>query len=242
DHLYKNRAMLKRDYQLAQAEGSRARNQVNMLTQRLIFLGCDKGMLDKVVSTGKIVGNIRITAPIHGVVTYRDVAVGEVVQPDRVIFTISDMSTVMLRVDLPESDLSRVKLGDRVRIRLASYPGELFQGVVSYISVIVDEMTRTVAVRARLENEKGILKKFMFAEIELEGTPQVVLACPKEAVQEHGGEKVVFVKTAEGFEERRVVVGFEGERYAQVKAGLTEGEVVATQGSLMLKTEITYQH
>lgn len=242
EHLYKNRAMLKRDFQLAQAEASRARNHVNMLNQRLNFLGCGQHMLDEVVSTGKIVGSIQLTAPISGVVTYRDVSVGELVQPDRVIFTISDMSTVMLRVDLPESDLKRVKLGDRVKIRLASYPDELFQGVVSYISVIVDQATRTVAVRARLENKDGILKKFMFAEIELEGAPEVVLACPKDAIQEHGGEKIVFVKTAEGFEERRVKVGFEGERFVQIKSGLGEGEAVATQGSLMLKTEITYQH
>ena len=242
EHLYKNRAMLKRDYQLAQAEAERAKNHVKMLTQRLQFLGCDQTMINKVLSTGQIGGIVRVIAPIGGIVTFRDVAIGEQVKPDRLIFTISDMSTMLLRVDLPEVDLGKVKLGDKVKIHIASYPGETFQGTVSYISVLVNQSTRTVAVRARLDNAKGLLKKFMFAEIELEGTPETVLACPKDALQEHSDEKIVFVKTPEGFEERRVKVGFEGEKFCQILAGLSEGEVVATQGSLMLKTEISQLH
>lgn len=242
EQLYENRAMLKRDYQLAQAEAARARNHVKMLTQRLYFLGSDKELMNKVVKTGQISGTVRVKAPIGGIVSYRDIAVGEQVTADRLIFTISDMSTVLLRVDLPEVDLGRVKLGDKVKIQIASYPGETFQGTVSYISVRVNPNTRTVAVRARLDNRKDLLKKFMFAEIELEGAASTVLACPKDSIQEHNKEKVVFVKTPEGFEERRIKVGFEGEEYVQILAGLREGEVVATQGSLMLKTEISHSH
>ena len=82
----------------------------------------------------------------------------------------------------------------------------------------------------------------MFAEIELEGAASTALACPRDSIQEHGKEKIVFVKTPEGFEERRVTVGFEGESYVQILSGLREGEVVATQGSLMLKSEISHSH
>lgn len=242
EHLYKNRAMLKRDYQLALAEEKRARNHVKMLTQKLYFLGSDKELINKVLESGQISGTVRIKAQISGIVSYRDIAVGEQISTNRLIFTISDMSTVLLRVDLPEVDLGRVKLGDKVKIEIASYPGEVFQGTVSYISVRVNPTTRTVAVRARLDNKKGLLKKFMFAEIELEGAAATVLACPKDAIQEHSKQKIVFVKTPEGFEERRVKIGFEGEEYVQVLAGLREGEVVATQGSLMLKTEISHSH
>ena len=113
---------------------------------------------------------------------------------------------------------------------------------MSYISVRVNPDTRTVAVRARLTNDKGLLKKFMFAEIELEGAATTVLACPRDAIQELAKQKIVFVKTPEGFEQRRIKVGLEGEEYVQIQAGLHEGEVVATQGSLMLKTEISHTH
>lgn len=242
EHLYRNRAMLKRDYQLAQAEEERARNHVNTLTQRLFFLGCDKAMVDKVVATGQIQGNVKITAPITGVVTYRDISQGELVQPSTVLFTISDLSTMLLRVDLPEVDLPKVKMGDTVKIRISSYPGEVFYGTISYISVLVNEQTRTVSLRARLDNADHRLKKFMFAEIDLKGTPKTVLACPKDAIQENHGEKLVFVKTVDGFEERHVKTGIEGDHFVEILTGLKPGEKVATQGSLMLKNEITFKH
>lgn len=242
EKLYKNRAMLKRDYHMAQAEADRARNAVLAFKQRLIFLGCDKPMLDKVLKTKQIDGTIELASPIHGIVNYHDIAVGELVRPEISLFSVSDTSTVLLQVDLPEADLRSVKLGQEVQIRVPSYPNKVFTGTLNYIGVKVNQTTRTVPIKARLSNKEGIMRNNMFADIQLEGEEQVVLSCPKDSLQEHGDEKVVFVKHKDGFEERRVRIGFQGEKYVQVLSGLKEGEVVATQGSLMLKTEISYQN
>ncbi len=240
--LYKNRAMLKRDYHIAQAEADRARNAVLSFKQRLMFLGCDKPMLDRVLKTKLIDGTIELQSPIHGIVNYHDIAVGELVRPEIALFSVSDTSTVLLQVDLPEADLRSVKLGQQVEIRVPSYPNKVFTGTINYIGVKVNQTTRTVPIKARLSNKDGILRNNMFADIQLEGETQNVLSCPKDSLQEHGDEKVVFVKHKDGFEERRVRVGFQGEKYVQVLSGLQEGDVVATQGSLMLKTEISYQN
>ncbi len=242
EHLYKNRAMLKRDYQLAQAEADRIRNHINTLAQRLVFLGVDKKMLAAVTTSGKITGTTNILASIGGIVSFRDVAFGEVAQPSSVLFTISDMSTVMIQVDLPEVDLKKVKIGDVVKVKVPSYPDEIFEGTISYMSVTVHSDTRTINTRARLENRQGKLKKFMFAEIYLEGSPQKVLACPKDAIQQHGEQKIVFVRTTDGFVERPVITGLEGDKYVEIVKGAKAGDQVATQGSLMLKNEITFRH
>jgi cobalt-zinc-cadmium efflux system membrane fusion protein len=82
----------------------------------------------------------------------------------------------------------------------------------------------------------------MYAEIDLEGASRKFLACPKSALQEHDGSKISFVQKTEGFQERPVKLGKEGEHYCEVLSGLSDGETVATQGSLMLKTELNYQH
>lgn len=82
----------------------------------------------------------------------------------------------------------------------------------------------------------------MFAEIDLEGQRQTLLTIPRSAVQEHAGQKIVFVANRDGFEERKIKTGKESEQYVEVKSGVEVGEKVATQGSLMLKTELTYQH
>lgn len=240
EHLYQNRSMLKRDYQLAQAEADRIRNHINTLTQRLTFLGVDKEMLEDVTHDGQISGTINIHAPIGGIVSFRDVAVGQVVQPSTILFTVSDMSTVLIQADLPEIDLPKVKLGDQVRVKVPSYPDEVFLGTVDYMGVGVHAETRTISTRARLANPHGRLKKFMFAEIFLEGSPQKVLACPKDAIQQHGEQKIVFVKTNDGFVERQIKTGIEGDKFTEIVSGLKDGDVVATQGSLMLKNEITF--
>lgn len=242
EHLYQNRSMLKREYQLALAEAERIRNHVNTLKQRLVFLGVDKSTLDEVTNQGKISGTINLIAPIGGVVTFREVAIGQVAQPSTTLFTVSDMSTVLIQVDLPEIDVRKVKLGDKVKAKIASYPDEIFEGKIDYIGLNVHADTRTVATRARLSNPSGRLKKFMFAEILLEGNPNRVLACAKDAIQQHGEQKIVFAQTKDGFVERPITTGIEGDKYVEVLTGLKNGDVVATQGSLMLKNEITFRH
>jgi len=242
EHLYQNRAMLKRDYQLAQAEAERVRNHVNTLKQRLAFLGVDQSALAVVTNQGKISGTINLLAPIGGAVTFRDVAIGQVAQPSVTLFTVSDMSTVLIQVDLPEIDVRKVKLGDSVKAKIPSYPDEIFEGKIDYMALGVHADTRTVSTRARLSNPSGRLKKFMFAEIFLEGSPNRVLACSKDAIQQHGEQKIVFEQTKEGFVERPITTGIEGDKYVEVLTGLKNGDIVATQGSLMLKNEITFRH
>ncbi len=242
EQLYKNRGLMKRDYQLTLAEVTRDKQHLATIIKRLDFLGADKKMTQKVLATGNITGLVQITAPITAALSRYDCAVGEVVQPEKSMFKLTDLKFVQVSADLPEVDLPRVKLGDKVLIKIASYPDSKFTGVISYISVNVNEDTRTVPIRARLANADGKLKTNMYAEIDLEGASRKFLACPKAALQEHDGSKIAFVQKTEGFQERPVKLGKEGEHYCEVLSGLSDGETVATQGSLMLKTELNYQH
>jgi membrane fusion protein, heavy metal efflux system len=239
--LFKNKSLLKRDYQLAVAEAQRDKQHLNTLMQRLEFLGADKSQINDLVKEGKIVGTTRLLAPETGVVSHFDVAVGESIHPDKSLFKITDLSTVIVSADLPEADLQRVKLGSPVKVKVSSYPDKLFAGVISFISEHVHPDSRTVSIRARLNNQEKKFRTNMFAEIDLEGQKQNLLAIPKESLQEHAGQKIVFVRTKDGFEERKVKTGKESEEYVQIVAGLEPGDKVATQGSLMLKTELIYQ-
>lgn len=238
--LYKNKAMMKRDLQLAQAETARDKQHFQTLRQRLQVLGVTAP--EQLIKTGKISGIINITAPCTGAISHMDIAPGEVIHPEKSVFKITDLSTVIVRADLPEVDLGRVKKGDSVNIRVPSYPKQMFKGVISYISDHVSPESRTLSVRARLENPQRKFRTNMFAEIDLHGEPRTVLACPKAAIQEHDHDKVVFVAHEAGFEERKVKTGIENEEYVEIVSGVEPGESVATQGSLMLKTELTYKH
>ena len=242
EQLYKNRALMKRDYQLALAEVAREKQHLNTITKRLEFLGADSKALSHILESGNINGLVRLIAPIAGILNRYDCAVGEMIDPNKPLFKLSDLHSVQVSADLPEVDLQRVHHGDKVKISITSYPGQVFEGTISYISVNVHPETRTVPIRARLENESGKLRTNMYAEMDLQGAAKNFVAVPKAAVQERDGKKIVFVKKAGGYEERPITTGIAGENYYEVKSGLTEGEIVATQGSLMLKTELSYQN
>ncbi len=241
ERLYANKAMMRRDYQLAQAETARARQHKSTLIQRLQFLGVAPHMVQEVLKDAKIIAEVPIVAPASGVITHQRVAVGEVINSEENVFTITDLSNVVVAADIPEVHVPKVRIGSNVHVKVASYPHETFEGTISYISDQVNSETRTVAIRARLPNSDRRLKSNMFSEIDISGEPQMLLACPKSAVQERDGKKVVYVQKPNAYQERAVEVGSETEDYYHVVGGLSAGERVATQGSLMLKTELTYR-
>lgn len=240
ESLYKNKALLRRELQLAEAETARAKQHVNTLVQRLSFVGIHQDLVKQVVGNGKIIEQIPMRAKLAGVITQQDAAVGELIEPSKKIFTITDLSTVVVSVDIPEVDVKWIKIGSTAHIKIASYPDKVFKGEVSYISDTVDPETRTVPVKVKLSNPNHQFKTNMFAEIELEGSPRAVLACPKDAIQERDGHSIAFVKEGSGeYKPRRVELGSDTENYYEVISGLRDGDQVVTQGSLLLKTELT---
>jgi cobalt-zinc-cadmium efflux system membrane fusion protein len=242
ERLFKNQALMKKDYQLAQAETLRAKQHLNTLQQRLIFLGMAPSMVQEVLRTGKIAGSINVVAPVSGIVSNQSIAPGEVVEPGKRMVTITDLAVVVACADIAEADLPKVRIGSPVEVTTSSYPNEKFMGTISFVSENVNPETRTISIRARLKNPLRHLKNNMYAEIDVSARDQVVLACPKSAIQEHDGKKVVYVQTAAGYEERPIEFTSQSEDYVAVTHGLKEGENVATQGSLLLKSELTYQH
>ncbi len=242
ESLYKNRALLRRDLQLAEAETLKEKNHFTTLQQRLEVSGMAADMIKALLKTGKIVMTLPIRSGVDGVVTHQDVSVGELVGPDKHLFTITDLSTVVVIADLPEVESNGIKIGDTVKVRIPSMPGKVFTAKISWISDMVNAETRTVPIRATLENKERNFKINMFADIELRALPQTVLACPKSAVQDKDGNKIVFVQEGDRYVEKRVELGRDDEKYSQIISGLQEGEQVVTTGSLMLKTEMSYKN
>ncbi|MBX9688836.1 MAG: efflux RND transporter periplasmic adaptor subunit [Candidatus Obscuribacterales bacterium] len=238
EQLFQNKAMMKRDFQLAQAETKREEQHLNTLKQRLRFLGMTEKMLEQVLSSGKIEGTVPILAPIDGLITHQDIAMGEIVDPGKQALRISDLSTVSVTADISEVDLTHVTIGTKVRVHVTGFPGKFFDGTVSYISSHVNPDSRTVPIRSRLSNPDLKLKANMFAETDIELSPRMVLACPKSAVLERDAHKIVYLSNAGTYKEQRIITGSSNEKYYEVISGLAPGDKVVTSGTLLLKTEL----
>lgn len=240
--LFEQKAVMKREYLLAQAEAHKAEKHMNTLKQRLLFLGLTEPSLNEIINTEKISGTMYLHAPINGVVTHRDVDIGETVDRDKQAFTITDLSRVAVIADIPEIDLRNIEVGDKIEVETTSFPDQKFTGTISYISSTVNPQSRTVAIRAVIPNPSLKLKTNMFAEIDLNSEIGPVLACPKAAVQEVDGRKVVYIVADEQYKEQEVKLRSSDEKYFEVESGLNEGDKVVTSGSLLIKTQYANAH
>ena len=111
---------------------------------------------------------IVISSPIPGVVVEKTVTQGEMVSPEKVLFTVSDLSSLWVSIDVYEKDLSRLKAGMEAKLLVAAYPDTEFKGSISYIGDFMDEKTRTVKARVSIDNREGLLKPGMFATVSMD--------------------------------------------------------------------------
>jgi membrane fusion protein, heavy metal efflux system len=179
-----------------------------------------------------------IRAPFPGVVIKAQTAPGDVFDADRELFSIADLSHVWVQAEVYEQDLGRVKVGQPALITVDTYPGEKFQGQVTYLGDILDPQTRTARVRCEVANPEIRLKLDMFASIELPTHfSRRAMVVPASAIQDLNGNSVVFIrKTATTFETRSVKAGKTLEEETEIQSGLQEGEQVVSVGSFHLKS------
>ena len=181
-----------------------------------------------------------LRAPSDGIVTQYNVAIGELVGPDRELFTITDINTVWVLADVYERDLTTVRTGLDVAVTTQAYPGAVFRGQLTYISDLIDPRTRTAKVRCIVPNPDGALKLNMFAKVAVPtGNSRPATTVPTAAVQHVDGQASVFVQlTPEQFEHRPIILGDTSTEVTEVVDGLDVGETIVADGSFYLKTAL----
>ncbi|MCP4088458.1 MAG: efflux RND transporter periplasmic adaptor subunit [Gammaproteobacteria bacterium] len=181
-----------------------------------------------------------IRAPFSGIVVERFAVNGEVVEPSKPLFAVADVSRMWALIDVYESNMRHVQVGQPVVLHVDGLPGEAFAGHITWVSAQLNPKTRTLQVRADLDNTGGLLRAHMFAQASVSVRErQKSLVVPKASVQWEGCCNVVFVKTSETvYEPRKVNLGIATGTVYEVISGVEEGEEVVTQGSFLLKTEI----
>lgn len=229
----------------AKAATQRARVEYQAAQQSLKLLGLTNAQLDRVGYDDPTAAHFPIRSPIAGTVVEKHVNLGEVIAPDRNLYSIADLSRVWIWVDVYERDLGRVHLEDHVTVTVSAYPERTFEGAVAYIRSQVDPETRTAQARIDVPNEDGALRPGMFAKVSVVDTHPIdgetavqSVVVPASAVQRDGDESVVFVNVGERrYERRAVAVGRRAETYIEILSGLDAGEIVVTAGTFFLKSE-----
>jgi cobalt-zinc-cadmium efflux system membrane fusion protein len=186
--------------------------------------------------------NLPILTPLSGTVVFREVILGEHVDPEKIMFTVSNLTTLWALLDAYEKDLPFINKNSSVFIESPLYPGRTFEGRITYISDLIDEQLRTVKVRVAIDNSEGLLKPNMYIQGIVENISEAknTLVIPDEAVQNLEGEKVVFVLEEEDiFTVRHVSLGLKIGDLRVITKGLFATDKLAIKGAFYLKTEMT---
>ncbi|HEX7527803.1 MAG TPA: efflux RND transporter periplasmic adaptor subunit, partial [Thermoanaerobaculia bacterium] len=214
------------------------RDLLSAARERLLLWEITPADIERIEKNGEPIRAMPVYAPISGFVTGRTAYHGMKVMPADTLFDILDLSSVWVLADVYEYELPRLTLGEKATMTLSYWPGRSWNGTVTYIYPTVDEKTRTVKVRAEVDNPKGELKPEMFADVTIHGPTRSVLQVPDDTILESGARNIVFVSEAEGrLVPREVVVGDHGEGVVEIRSGLKQGEVVVRGANFLVDSE-----
>src|SRR5438093_4627043 len=237
--LYETRALPQKDLKQAENELIKARAEFRRTKDRLLSLRVPAAELEKPLAQQRITSRFEMKSPLSGTVVERTVTPGQSVggDPSQVLFTVADLDTLQVVADVYERDLALVKVGQVARVTVEAYPEIGFPAAVAAIGDVVDPNTRTIKVRALVNNESRKLKPEMFARLHVEtGDATPFLAIPKEAVLEIDGKEFVYVEEAQGrFVKRQVKVGTASGEQVRILEGLQPGERIVTKGAVLIK-------
>ena len=242
--LYAHGAIAEADLQAAESGRTQAQADLQSSEDMLRALGI-KDPEAMIKNPPKTTLQIPVTAPVAGEVVERLVGPGQLLQAAATqVFTISDMSTVWVLVNVYQSDVAFVHVGDSVDITTDTYP-EVFHGRISYIAPALDPNTRTLQARIVTGNPGKKLKKDMYVSAVLQsGVIRDALTVPDAAVL-HDTENMPFVYVQSGsnqFARRLVKIGSSEAGRTQITEGVKEGEHVVGDGSLFLQFKNSLQH
>jgi membrane fusion protein, heavy metal efflux system len=227
---------------LEQAESTRAQAQADLdaseQTIRILGISNPDDLLTKAVSP-----EVALLAPLAGEVVERLCSPGQLLQAGGTqCFTLSDMASVWVLVNIYQNDVSHVHIGDEVAINNESYP-DVVRGKIEYIAPALDPTTRTLQARIKAANPGERLKKDMYvtAEVQAGVIPNAVLVPDAAVLRDANNMPYVYLQTGTQFAQRIVALGESQGGRTHILTGLQAGDRIVGDGSLFLQFQNSLQ-
>ncbi len=226
------------ELQRRESEAVQAAAEVNSLQDSLRVLGMTDEEVADIEKTRRVNSNMKIHAPIDGIVMEKIFTIGQMAQSSETMFVLADLSNVWLVADVPEQTASGLEPGKTVEAEIASMPGHLIHGQLSFVSAIVTPATRTVRARMNLPNPKRKYKPAMLATITVQDGAERERVVPVTAIVREDNQDHVFVQTAANrFELRKVTIGAEFGADRVLEDGVKPGERIVLDGAFHLNNQ-----
>lgn len=209
----------------------------NAVRNKLKLWKLSESQIDKIEEVGKVQENFPVYATVSGTVTDKMVEEGDYVKQGQPLYKIANLKSVWAVFDAYENQISSLKEGQQIKVTTNAYPNEEFTAKVSFVDPLLNSSTRTVMVRAVLNNKNDLLKPGMFVEGTITGTQtqmEDAVVVPASAVMWTGERSVVYIKTNPDepvFEMREVTLGISNGGTYTILNGLESGDEIVTNGT-----------
>lgn len=188
--------------------------------------------------------NIQSASPIRspraGVISQKNVVLGDMITPDKILYEVIDLSQVWLDITVYPKDVAAIRMGQTVQFSSDSLPGKTFLGQINYIPPSASAGTQTFIARAYINNPSGSLKPGMAGKVKIQqpqGLPQPFI--PESALQTFGKETFVFLDLGNGkYIKTPIQTGLTVSGGYLINSGLRVGDRVVGKGSFNLKAEM----
>lgn len=249
DILYHEGISSKAEYQVAYAQMLKDKANLDSLkiqrkaliqvySQRVALYGGNAGTITRAAISKRIYPYITMCANKNGVVLNRLVNPGEVINQNKELFNVADLTIIWLVGYAFEKDTPLLKVGQNVEGKLEETIGQSVKGKLSYVASMLDTDKKTLEVRADIPNIDYEIKPNMYAEMIVDVGEINALAVPNSALQQYGDYTFAYVQIKPHlYEERKVEIGQHNDKYSEVKSGLKLGEKVVSNGGFSLLGE-----
>lgn len=208
--------------------------------RRLQLLDISDSQINEILRTGRVRRTLTLYSPAAGIVITKNVVAGASIAAGESLYTIADLSTVWVDVQIRETDAGSARVGTSADIEVAGIPSRTFKGQLAYLYPTLDTVSRALRARIVVANGGGLLRPGVYATVHLRTTNRAALVVPTSAVLRSGTRNVVFVASsgADGhLTSVEIQMGSSGGDYTEVLSGLQAGQRVVTSAQFLLDSE-----
>ncbi len=241
--LYTTRAVSQHDVEQATSDEQTAEGNLRAARDAVRIFGKGDADIDRIIGDRLADPTLVVPSPISGRITARNGAPGLLVQPGSAPapYTVADIDTMWMLANVTEADSPVFRVGQSLQVALDAFPGRVFEGKITAIAATVDPNTRRVLVWSEIKDPQHELRSGMFANFVISlGQPMRSAAVPVDGVVREGDGTMTIWVTADRrrFTRRIVRIGEQRDGYRQILDGVRPGELVATEGALLLSNAL----
>ncbi|NTS75344.1 efflux RND transporter periplasmic adaptor subunit [Catenovulum sp. SM1970] len=176
-----------------------------------------------------------VKAPFDGVLGLRNISVGAFVSTSTTITTLDDTRSIKVDFTVPEKELNRLAIEQQIEVKNAAHPDTTFTGIVTSIDSRIDPTTRAINIRAKIDNEKGLLKPGMLLDISLVRSNDQAMFVDEKAVFPKADKQFVYLVIDDKAVLTQVEIGRRRPGIVEITAGVEQGQNIVVEGAIKLR-------